>query len=126
MGKILIADDEPHIRILLEQTLDEFESKGITILTAENGIEALQLIRTEHPDIVYLDVMMPGMSGYDVCRKAKHELMLEDVYIIMLTARGQEFDEKMGLQAGADMYITKPFDPDAIVKKTAEVLGLGS
>jgi len=123
MPKILIADDEPHIRILLEQTLEEFEDKGAEILTADNGKDALQLIKQEKPEIVYLDVMMPGINGYEVCNTVKNELGLKDVYIVLLTAKGQEFDKRKGEEVGADIYMTKPFNPDDVIEKTAEVLG---
>jgi len=124
MSKILIVDDEPHIRLLLEQTLEEFEDEGVEILTADNGIDALKIIEEERPNIVYLDVMMPGMNGYDVCEKVKKEKGLNDIYIILLTAKGQEFDKKKGAEVGADLYITKPFNPDEIVEKTADILGI--
>jgi two-component system, OmpR family, alkaline phosphatase synthesis response regulator PhoP len=122
--KILIVDDESHIRLLLEQTLEEFEDVGVEILTASNGKEALEVIRTERPDLVYVDAMMPAVNGYDVCTKVKNELALRNIYIVMLTAKGQEVDKKKGMAVGADMYMTKPFDPDAIVVKTTEVLGI--
>jgi two-component system, OmpR family, alkaline phosphatase synthesis response regulator PhoP len=122
--KVLIVDDEAHIRLLLEQILEDFEDAGVEILTAGNGREALEVIRTERPDLVYLDAMMPGTNGYDVCNKVKNELALRNIYIVMLTAKGQEVDKKKGAEVGADMYMTKPFDPDAIVAKTTEVLGI--
>jgi two-component system alkaline phosphatase synthesis response regulator PhoP len=122
--KILIVDDESHIRLLLEQTLEEFEDVGVEILTASNGKEALEVIGTERPDLVYLDAMMPAVNGYDVCTKVKNELALRNIYIVMLSAKGQEVDKKKGMAVGADMYMTKPFDPDAIVVKTQEVLGI--
>src|SRR4029450_1873394 len=95
--KILIVDDESHIRLLLEQTLEEFEDVGVEILTASNGKEALEVIRTERPDLVYLDAMMPAVNGYDVCTKVKNELALRNIYIVMLTAKGQEVDKKKGM-----------------------------
>jgi len=122
--KILIVDDEPHIRALLEQTLEEFEDAGVELLSAVNGQEALEIIEEEHPDLVFLDVMMPKMNGFDVCHAVKHTLNLADVYIVMLTAKGQEFDKKKGLEVGADTYMTKPFDPDEIIAKAQEVLGI--
>ncbi len=122
--KILIIDDEPHIRALLEQTLEDFEDEDVEILTATNGQEGFEMIEEEHPDLVFLDVMMPKMNGFDVCQKVKKELQLDDVYIVMLTAKGQEFDKKKGLEVGADMYMTKPFDPDAIIEKAEAVLGI--
>lgn len=124
MPKVLIVDDEPHIRLLLEQTLEEFEEKGVEILTAGNGKQALELIRKETPDIVYLDVMMPEMNGYDVCNAVKNDPALKGVYIILLTAKGQEYDKKMGDDSGADIYMTKPFNPDVIIAKTASILNI--
>lgn len=122
--KILIVDDEAHIRILLERALIDFEDEGVEILMAENGEEALELIKTENPALVFLDVMMPTMNGFDVCNAVKNELKLEDVYIVMLTAKGQEYDKEKGAEVGADVYMTKPFDPDEIYDKVEEVLGL--
>ncbi|MBD2312232.1 response regulator [Desertifilum sp. FACHB-1129] len=122
--KILIVDDEPHIRLLLEQTLEELEDEGVELLIAENGQEALEIIQSEKPDLVFLDVMMPLMNGFEVCRAVKNDVKIADVYIIMLTAKGQEFDKQKGQEVGADLYMTKPFDPDEVVEKSMEVLGL--
>jgi len=122
--KILIVDDEPHIRLLLEQTLEDLEEEGVQLLIADNGEEALDTIKTEKPDLVFLDVMMPKMNGFDVCNAVKNELSLKGVYIIMLTAKGQEFDKHKGKEVGADLYMTKPFDPDEVVKKSMQVLDL--
>ena len=122
--KILIVDDEPHIRLLLEQTLEDLEDEGVQLLIADNGEEALDTIKAEKPDLVFLDVMMPKMNGFDVCNAVKNELSIKDVYIIMLTAKGQEFDKLKGKQVGADLYMTKPFDPDEVVKKSMQVLEL--
>jgi two-component system, OmpR family, alkaline phosphatase synthesis response regulator PhoP len=120
---ILIVDDEPHIRILLEQTLEELEDEGVELLTATNGEEALEIIQESKPDLVFLDVMMPKMNGFEVCQTVKNELKTQDIYIIMLTAKGQEFDKQKGVEVGADLYMTKPFDPDEILAKAIEVLG---
>ncbi len=122
--KVLIVDDEAHIRLLLAQTLEELEDEGVELLTATNGAEALELIQNEKPQLVFLDVMMPKMNGFDVCQTVKNELKLQDVYIIMLTAKGQEFDKEKGKEVGADRYMTKPFDPDEILEKSLEILGL--
>lgn len=122
--KILIVDDEAHIRLLLERTLLDFEDEGVEILTADNGEAALALIEAEKPALVFLDVMMPKMNGFDVCQKVKKELGLTDIYIVMLTAKGQEFDRQRGEDVGANVYMTKPFDPDEIRHKVEEVLGL--
>jgi two-component system alkaline phosphatase synthesis response regulator PhoP len=122
--KIVIIDDEPHIRALLEQTLEDFEDSGVEIFTAKDGQEGLEIIQEEHPNLVFLDVMMPKMNGFDVCNTVKNELKLPNIYIVMLTAKGQEFDKKKGLEVGADTYMTKPFDPDVIIEKASEVLGI--
>ena len=122
--KILVVDDEAHIRLLIEQTLEELEDQGVEILTADNGVDALELIKSEKPKLVFLDVMMPKMNGFDVCRTVKRDLKLEDVYIVMLTAKGQEFDRQRGNEVGANIYMTKPFDPDELLAKANEVLGL--
>ena len=121
---LLIADDELHIRALLEQTLEDLEDEGVEILTAANGQEAIDLIQAEQPDLVFLNVMMPKLNGYEVCQKAKHELNLRDTFIVLLTAKGQEADQQKGYAAGADIYMTKPFDPDAVLAKAEDILGL--
>ena len=120
--KILIVDDEPHIRLLLERTLLDFEDEGLEILIADNGEAALAMIQAEKPALVFLDVMMPKMNGMEVCRRIKKELAMEDVYIVLLTAKGQELDRLKGQEVGADVYMTKPFDPDVILSKAKEVL----
>jgi len=124
MPKVLIVDDESFIRFLLEQTLEELEDEGVELISADNGETALEIIRTELPDIVFLDVMMPKMNGFDVCNKVKNELGLRDVYIVLLTAKGQEFDKQKGIDAGADIYMTKPFNPDDVLAKAKEILAL--
>ena len=85
--KILIVDDEAHIRMLIEQTLEELEDDGVEFLTAENGEIALEIIQKENPKLVFLDVMMPKMNGMEVCRRVKKELELKDVFIVLLTAK---------------------------------------
>jgi len=122
--KILIVDDEAHIRMLIEQTLEELEDEGVEFLTAENGEIALEIIQKENPKLVFLDVMMPKMNGMEVCRRVKKELELKDVFIVLLTAKGQELDRLRGQEVGADVYMTKPFDPEIILSKAKEVLGI--
>ncbi|HEY0752305.1 MAG TPA: response regulator, partial [Chitinophagaceae bacterium] len=80
--KLLIVDDEAHIRMLIEQTLEELEDEGVEFLTADNGEQALEIIQAENPQLVFLDVMMPKMNGMEVCRRIKKELAMEDVYIV--------------------------------------------
>src|SRR5512136_415685 len=122
MAKILIVDDEPLMRNLIEQTLGALEDGGVELLTAEDGISALETIKREKPDIVFLDVMMPKMNGFEVCSTTKKDLGLSTVHIIMLTAKGQEFDKRKAREAGADGYITKPFKVDEIYDKALEIL----
>lgn len=119
--KILIVDDEMYIRQLILQSLEDLEDAGVELLTADNGKTALEIIQAEQPAIVFLDVMMPAMNGFDVCHAVKRELKL-DVYIIMLTAKGQEFDKQRGEEVGADIYMTKPFDPDELLHKAQHIL----
>lgn len=122
--KVLIVDDEAHIRLLLEQTLEELDDAGVEILCASNGEEALRYIRSERPDLVLLDVMMPIMSGFDVCKAVKADPTLAGTFILMLTAKGQEFDRITGQEVGADLYMTKPFDPDEVLSRAITILGL--
>ena len=120
--KVLIVDDEAFIRLLLEQTLEDLEEKGVELISAENGEEALALVKSEHPGLVFLDVMIPRMSGFDVCRAIKRDLKLEDVYVVILTAKGQEYDKEIGRDVGADLYVTKPFDPDELLDLATRIL----
>ncbi len=123
--KILIVDDEVHIKMLLEQTLEELEDEfEVELFTASDGEEGLEFIRKERPDLVFLDIMMPKMNGYEVCRIIMEDESLKDVKIILLTAKGQEVDRKQGLELGAKMYMTKPFDPDEILKVSKDLLEL--
>ncbi|MBI4967462.1 MAG: response regulator [Rhodospirillales bacterium] len=123
--KILIVDDEPHIRSLIEQTLEYLEDEhGFEILSATNGEEGLATIRSEKPALVFLDVMMPLMNGYAVCRKVKEEPDLAGTIIVLLTAKGQEVDRQVGIEAGAHRYMTKPFDPDELLGLAKGILGL--
>ena len=122
--KLLIVDDEAHIRMLLEQTLEDLEDEGVEFFSAQNGEEALEIIQAENPQLVFLDVMMPKMNGMEVCRRVKKELQLDKVFIVLLTAKGQELDRQKGQEVGADLYMTKPFDPEIILNKAKEILGL--
>lgn len=125
-GKILIVDDEVHIRMLLEQTLEDLEADhGVTIFSASNGEEGLALIKRERPDVVFLDIMMPKLNGYEVCRKVLEDTTLNgSCHIVLLTAKGQEVDRKQGLELGAEQYMTKPFDPDEVLCTARNLLGL--
>ena len=122
MPKILIVDDEPNMRILLKETLEELEDKGVELLTADNGKETLEIIKTKKPELVILDIMIPGMSGFEVCNTVKNVLEMKDICILILTAKAQEVDRHKGKDVGADIYMTKPFNPDEVFEKVTKVL----
>jgi len=121
-SKILIADDEAYIRFLIQQTFEELEDEGTLILTAENGEKALEMIRQEKPDLVFLDVMMPKVNGFEICQTVKQDEALKATFVVILTAKGQEADRQRGAQVGADVFMTKPFDPDELIALAASVL----
>jgi two-component system, OmpR family, alkaline phosphatase synthesis response regulator PhoP len=126
MPTVLIVDDEQHIRLLIEQTLEELEDEGIQLLTAADGEEALEVVEIHRPKLVFLDVMMPKKNGFEVCEAIKHERGLASTKVVLLTAKGQAIDREAGLAAGADRYVTKPFDPDELLATARELLGLGA
>jgi len=120
--KILIVDDEVNMRMLLKEALEEFEEKGVELLIVENGSDAIESVRAEKPDLIILDAMMPGVNGFDVCSAIRNELAMKDVYILMLSADGQEINKQKSKNVGSDGFMTKPFDPDEIVEKVAQIL----
>ena len=124
--RILIVDDERRTLLLMERTLRDLqdEHEDVEILTASDGEEALEIIAAERPALVYLDLMMPRVGGLDVCQAVKGEPGLQDTYIVMLTAMGQEVDRQKAEEVGADLYLTKPFDPDKVLAIAQDVLGL--
>lgn len=124
MQKILIVDDEPYIRLLLKQSLEELEDEGVELVLADNGEAALSIIRSESPGLVFLDVMMPKMNGFDVCNAVKNDLAINNVFIVLLTVKGQKMDKQRGRDVGADIYMTKPFSPDEILKVARNILGI--
>jgi CheY-like chemotaxis protein/KaiC/GvpD/RAD55 family RecA-like ATPase len=118
-AKILIADDEPDIALILKTTLHRH---GYTIVVARDGQEALDLTRTEHPALLLLDLMMPKMDGYQVCRALREDPAFSLLPIIMLTAKGEAADRLLGFEVGADDYIVKPFDRDELVARVRAIL----
>jgi two-component system alkaline phosphatase synthesis response regulator PhoP len=124
MPTVLIVDDEQHIRLLIEQTLEELEDDGVELITARDGDEALDAVANQHPDLVFLDVMMPRRDGFEVCRTIKGDPATAGTTVMLLTAKGQAFDREQGLAAGADDYLTKPFDPDDLLRRARSALGL--
>lgn len=118
--KILLADDEAPLRMLVSATL---ESSRYQLLEAANGKEALEMARREKPHLVLLDVAIPEMNGFEVCRQLKASPETSSITVIMLTAMGQQADRLMGQKVGADDYIVKPFSPSALLSKVDQVLG---
>ncbi|MBX4259333.1 response regulator [Clostridium estertheticum] len=123
MKKILIVDDEVNNRLLLEEILEDFKEKDVEILLAEDGKRALDIIKSERPSLVFLDIMMPTINGYEVCNIVKKELKLQGIYIVLLTAKGQEDDKCRGRQVMCDKYITKPFHFNEVLAIAENVLG---
>jgi len=120
MKKLLIVDDEEKVRKLVEVTLSIGE---LEILHASSGEEGLRKAQESMPDIILLDIMMPGkLDGVEVCRLLKKDPATKDIYIIMLTAKGQQVDKKKGFAAGADEYFVKPFSPLKLMNKIDEIL----
>jgi DNA-binding response OmpR family regulator len=122
--RILVVDDDPTILRLLQVNL---EMEGHEVLPAEDGFEALATLRAERPEVVLLDVMMPGLDGWQVCEqiRADEDAVIASVPVVFLSARAQESDLARGAEVGADAYVTKPFDPLALVE-LVERLAAGS
>ncbi len=119
--KILLVDDEEAILALVSATLDGDDR--YTLFLARNGGEAVMIASRERPDLLFLDIMMPEMDGYEVCRSLKQNPSTADIRIVMLTAMAQDFDRRKALAVGADEYMTKPFSPKALLERVEEVLG---
>lgn len=124
MAKILIADDEPQTRQMLEETLEELEAYGVELIVAGNGMEALEAIRQQKPDLVFLDALMPKMNGLEVCNTVKKTYGIRDIRIIVLAAEGQAYEIGQLSEAGADGSLMKPLDPDEVYETAARALGL--
>jgi len=118
--KILIADDNQNIREALSYLL---EDEGYKLWLARDGAETLAMVKEVRPDILFLDVMMPEMNGYEVCRTIKNDPDLGKTYVIMLTAKGQVAEQERGRDVNADEYIVKPFSPMEILAKVKKILG---
>lgn len=117
---ILVADDEPYVLRSLEFIL---KKEGYRVLTAADGQEALDKAVEERPDLLLLDIQMPRMDGNSVCRSLRENPERKDVYIVMITAKGQEADRLQSLECGANEYITKPFSPRKVISRVKEILG---
>jgi len=121
MKKVVIIDDEPFILMMLE---DKLTRAGIEVVTSRESVTALETIRGVMPDLIILDWMMPEMSGIELCRLIKADPDVAHIPLFMLTAKGQEEDEKLGLKCGVVRYITKPFSPKALLELVQSELGL--
>ena len=121
MGKkILIADDEPNIVVSLEFLMKQ---KGYVVKVATSGEEALSAVGEFGPDLILLDVMMPLMSGYDLCQRVRENPAWHSIKIIMLSAKGRDIEVTKGMAVGADAYVTKPFSTKDLIAKVLELLG---
>ena len=118
--RILIADDEPNIVVSLEFLMKQ---RGYDIRVVSNGAEALEAIGEFRPDLILLDVMMPRVSGYDVCQKVRENPEWQGIKIIMLSAKGRDVEVTKGIAIGADAYVTKPFSTRDLIAKVGEMLG---
>jgi two-component system, OmpR family, alkaline phosphatase synthesis response regulator PhoP len=115
---VVLVDDEANIRETIAFILD---AEGVEVATAADGVEGLAAVRRLRPKVVLLDVMMPKMDGYEVCRAIRQDANLIGTYVIILTAKGQRSDELKALEIGADMYLTKPFDDEVVLRVIGEV-----
>ena len=118
--RVLVCDDEPYI---VESVSYVVRKAGFEVSSAEDGDTALEMIRREKPNMVFLDIMMPGIPGDELCRRLKADPATRAIYVVILTARGQEEDERRAMELGADEFMTKPFSPRKLRDKLVDVLG---
>ncbi len=117
--RILVVDDEIYIVHILEFSLT---MEGYDVITAADGEEALRRVEEDEPDLVVLDIMMPRMDGYEVCRRLREDPATRNLPVILLSAKGRPMDRDLGLDAGADDYIVKPFSPRRLLEKIRELM----
>jgi len=117
--KILVVDDEEHIQELIKFNL---EKSGFKVICAGNGIDAIKIVKEQFPQLMLLDLMLPGMDGLDVCKEIRKDSAMSNMPIIMITANGEEIDKIIGLELGADDYITKPFSVRELVARVRAML----
>lgn len=120
MPKVMVIDDEPFILMMIE---DKLRRGGLEVVTLRESKNAVDVIRREMPDLIILDWMMPEISGISICKTIKTDPELAKIPVFMLTAKGQEDDEKLGIKCGVDRYITKPFSPRILLELVLEQLG---
>ncbi len=119
-GKILVVDDEIYIVHILDFSLG---MEGYEVVTALDGEQALEKLVSERPDLIVLDIMMPKLDGYEVCKSIKSNSETRHIPVILLSAKGRNVDQKLGFDVGADDYITKPFSPRKLVERINQLLG---
>ena len=119
-GKILVVDDEIYIVHILDFSLG---MEGYEVVTALDGEQALERVAEQKPDLIVLDIMMPKLDGYEVCKSIKSNAATQHIPVILLSAKGRNVDQKLGFDVGADDYITKPFSPRKLVERINQLLG---
>jgi two-component system phosphate regulon response regulator PhoB len=118
-NRILIIEDDPGV---LRATSYMLEKEGYQVFTAQNGLEGLKKAQNSNPDLLILDVMLPGIDGFEICHSLRGEPETADMPILMFSAKGQEADKATGLKVGADYYLTKPVDRTVLLEKVADLL----
>ncbi|PZV14014.1 MAG: two-component system response regulator [Pseudanabaena sp.] len=119
MSKVLVVEDSFPQREMIEELL---KGSGLTVKTANDGVEALEQMQVNCPDIVVMDIVMPRMNGYELCRRIKTDPKTERVPVVMCSSKGEEFDRYWGRKQGADAYIAKPFQPQELVGTVKQLL----
>jgi DNA-binding response OmpR family regulator len=120
VSKVIVIDDEPFILMMIE---DKLRKAKIDVVTLRESRNALEVIKREQPSLIILDWMMPELSGIELCRMIKKDPEIKDIPIFMLTARGQDTDEQLGIQCGVARYITKPFSPRSLLEMVQQTIG---
>jgi two-component system alkaline phosphatase synthesis response regulator PhoP len=120
MGKVLVVDDEVYILHILEFSLS---AEGYEVITANNGELAIEKAKQEKPDLIVLDIMMPVLDGYEVCRRLKRDSETKGIPVVLLTAKGRDIDKRLGFEVGAVDYVIKPFSPNRLIDRIQEILG---
>lgn len=120
LKKILVVDDDPYILMSLEFLM---KKNGYDVMVARNGTEALEIVEKQLPDVVLLDIMMPDVDGYEICRHIKASKKLKDAKVVFMSAKTKEADIKKGYDLGASLYITKPFSTREMIKQIKELMG---
>jgi len=118
--KILVIEDDPNMIKLIKYNL---EKHGYSVISAEGGTEGLQLARQENPDLLILDVLLPGMDGFKICRLLRYDMKFKKLPIIILTGQTTDRHKEMGREVGGNVYLTKPFEPEILLEKVKELLG---